>query len=187
MFWLIVGLLVCIGVPLLWITTRINRYKSLFAPAHFVELAQALQKVKAAALMQISTEGEERPPLSDDARVLRTTPDLALLYTVALRGEEYVHHYSISLAGRYTPSAVGETFTLYVAQRMGVDLHKVTLRVSEANVFHTEFVLTPTEQEAFAQHKIDVPDAERAKTLYQECLMLREQVTFTRMDTGIPR
>jgi hypothetical protein len=63
--------------------------------------------------------GQNVAPLNkDDPRALITDAGLAILYTITKSDKKYEQHMSISCYGRYIPHAVGEHFSLYVADLM---------------------------------------------------------------------
>ncbi len=107
MIWIIIGAAVLLILIVLWIISKGGVYKRIFAPEHFVELAQSLSDATAAACDKISAPTANPP--ADDARVFVTSAGVAVMYTVDQEGGNYEHHFSISMAGRYTPHAVGAT------------------------------------------------------------------------------
>ncbi|MBC8104269.1 MAG: hypothetical protein H7Z41_16965 [Cytophagales bacterium] len=185
MIWVIVGgILVIVAIFALWIRSRDKKYSKVFTDPHYVEFAGALPRMKAAALSR-SEDGEdddEEMPAPDDERVLQTSAGLAVFYTIHRRGDRYIHHYSVSLAGEYTASAVGIGFSLYFASLLGIPIEQLTLQLSEAGVFHTEFTRSGGEQAAFADRRIETLTPEAASLRFTRCLRQRESVTVTPMD-----
>lgn len=146
MTWIFIALLAASFVA--WGATR---YRRIFADRHFAEVARNVAQVKAAALEH--GDGEYRPP--DDPRARVTTAGLAMVYSISQRDDRFIHHYSVSIAGRPTPHGVGEPFTLFVAQLLGVPFDLLALSSSETStVHHAEFQLSQSEQLAFASQPI---------------------------------
>lgn len=181
-FLVVIGL-VTVGA---FVFLRMPHIVAIFSDKHYAEVAQGLVGVKAAALARVNED--ESPPTPDDPRVLRTSADLVVLYTITPQKSEFAHQYSVSTAGRVTLGAVGEIFSVYIAYLLGVDVSRIECRVSENRVFHTYFTLTPDEQEEFAARPVTVPsDAAEAKRVNAEVLRLRDSVSFAPMMVGTER
>jgi hypothetical protein len=177
--WLFVCSAIAIVGLVWWIVSRLSSYRRLFADRHLVEFSQRLAAVKQAALRDMVPTDGGGIQSADDARLLRTSADLALLYTVTIRAPgTYVHHASVSIPGRATAHAVGATFILLWARLLGVGYERLALGVSPATVHHAEFELNEGEQADFAQRAVEVPTAEWLQAFRAECLTARESLTW---------
>lgn len=177
MMWLLACLAIAAVGLVWWIVLRLSWYRRLFAVPHLMQFAQELAAVKQAAMRDVITSDGEgvRPP--DDARILRTSAGLALLYTVSLGAAgTYVHHASVSIPGRPTAHAVGETFILLWAKLLGVEYGRLALDVSPMTVHHAEFVLNENEQSDFAQRPVETPTAEWLQAFLAECATARQSL-----------
>ena len=177
--WLVVCSTIAIAGFVWWIVSRLSSYRRLFADRHLVEFSQGLAAVKQAALQDIAPANGGDIQSADDSRILRTSVDLALLYTVTIRSPgRYVHHASVSIPGGVTAHAVGATFTLLWARLLGVGYERLSLGVSPATVHHAEFELNEAEQADCVQRAVDVPTAEWIQAFRAECLMAKESLTW---------
>jgi len=100
----------------LWIVSRICAYRRFFADGHFLEVSQGVPRLKAAALDRIIATNEDQALSPADPRALVTSAGLAFFYTIHHVENRFVHHYSVSEAGRITAAALGETYALFVAK-----------------------------------------------------------------------
>jgi hypothetical protein len=177
--WLVVCSTIAIAGFVWWIVSALSSYRRLFADRHLVEFSQGLAAVKQAALRNIAPADGGDIQSADDARILRTSADLALLYTATIRSPgRYVHHASVSIPGRVTAHAVGATYILLWARLLGVGYERLSLGVSPATVHHAEFELNEEEQADFVQRTVDVPTAEWLQAFRAECLAARESLTW---------
>jgi hypothetical protein len=177
MMWFLACLAIAAVGLISWIMLRLSWYRRLFAVPHLMEFSQGLAAVKRAAMrdMIVSDEKGVQPP--DDARILRTSAGLALLYTVSLGAAgTYVHHASVSVPGRPTAHAVGETFILLWAKLLGVEYGRLALDVSPMTVHHAEFVLNEREQSELAQRPVEMPTAEWLQVFLAECTAARQSL-----------
>jgi hypothetical protein len=174
MWWVLAGL----ALGAVWlIVSRVLRYEKLFGVPHLMEFAQALPALKEAAMRQVMTGGDWGEPSPGDDRVLQTSAGLVFVYTVSIDPDgRYAHHASVSLPGRITAHAVGETFILLWARLLGIDYQRLVLQVSPATVHHAEFVLHSGEQEGFAQRPVETPTADMLKAFQAECLRARQHL-----------
>ncbi|HEY6258226.1 MAG TPA: hypothetical protein VIY51_20785 [Xanthobacteraceae bacterium] len=173
--------MVCVAIAVAgvvwWSTTRLSLYRRLFAVPHLMQFAQGIPALKQAAMRGLIASDAAAVEPSDDARILRTSAGLALVYTISKRaGGSYVHHASVSIPGRVTAHAVGETFVLLWAKLLGVEYARLTLQVSPTSVHHAEFVLDAHEQSAFAQRAVEAPAVEWLQTFQAECEKARQSL-----------
>ena len=176
MLWLLACLAIAAAGLVSWIMLRLSWYRRLFAVPHLMQFAQGLAAVKQAAMRDVITGDGEGIQPPDDARILRTSAGLAFLYTVSLGAGTYVHHASVSIPGRPTAHAVGETFILLWAKLLGVEYGRLALDVSPMTVHHAEFVLNEHEQSEFAQRPIETPTAEWLQAFLTECATARQSL-----------
>lgn len=143
-------LLVLAAVVVLYIGSRVRRYGRLFATKHYRELADRLPAARARAL-ECAESADEMSP--EDPRVIFTSAGLAVFVTIRREEEVFVHHASISTGG-YTTQAVGRTFVVFVAERLGWGFDKTRFTYSP-QVFHAEMVLDADGQRAWAGRGVE--------------------------------
>jgi hypothetical protein len=174
MWWLLAGFAL---VAVWWIVSRLRSYQRLFADSHLMEFGQALPAMKQAAMQHVTAGGERDPPPPGDGRAMLTSAGLVFVYTVRIDpAGTYVHHGSVSIPGRVTAHAVGETFILLWARLLGVGYDRLVLEVSPATVHHAEFVLDENEQAAFERRPAETPTADMLKAFQAECLTVRQNL-----------
>jgi hypothetical protein len=177
MLWFVAVTLAVAGLT--WVgVARVSLYRRLFGVPHLMEFAQELAPLKQAALRDLDPQDKDRPP--GDAPILRTSVGLALVYTIGTRSGSYVHHASVSLPGQATAHAVGATFVLLWAQRLGFDFGRLALRVSPSTVHHAEVVLNEDEQSRFAAQPVEAPTAEWLEAFLSECATARQSLRWDR-------
>ncbi len=185
MTWLVAGI---VGIAAILVVLLLRAagaaYRALFAPAHMVEFARLLGRLRAAALQRIETEPS--PIAADDPRAGATAAGLVLVYTIHRQDNQFVHHYSLSMAGRRTHHGVGGTFVMYVARLLGVEPARLVLLVSQKGVHHAEFSLTPDQQEASAATAVRIPTEREIADMLPECTRWRDRAEFHRLDTSRP-
>lgn len=170
---------ILIGLLALFVFFKERKYKAIYAPGHFAELAQFLQKAKDSACANIG-----RPPIlspTDDDRVILSTAQIVSMYTVDKIDGGYSHCFSISIAGDYTPHAVGGMFTVYFSKLLSIPPEKLQLRISEANVYHCRYHLTADEHADIYQMQIPVPTNKSAAKIHAQCMSLLEQLHWARI------
>lgn len=182
MIWIIIGAAIVLVMIVFWIVSKGGIYRRIFAAEHFVEFANSLAAATAAGCDKIN-EPPGNPP-TKDPRVFVTSAGLAVMYTVGRENGNYEHHFSISIAGRYTPHAVGGTFTVYVARLLGVDLADLHVGISQGNVYHSAFTLTQDQQATFSDRIITIPSLDDAGELHTECMDVLDRLQFERFDTN---
>jgi len=167
-----------IAVIFLWIVSRIRAYRRFFADAHFLEVSQGVPRLKAAALDKVIAPDEDEALLPSDPRALVTSAGLAFFYTIQHVGNRFVHHYSVSEAGRITAAALGETFTLFVAKLLGVPFEALKLEMGQSAIRHAEFILSDAEQSEFAARATLEMSAAEVKAFSRECMEVREHLRW---------
>jgi hypothetical protein len=179
--WPLLCLAIAVAGLAWWIMSRRSLYRTLFSDPHLMEFGQGLAARKAAALRDVigMSGGEIQSP--DDPRILRTSAGLALVYTVSIREPAtYVHHASISMPGRVTAHAVGETFILLWARLLGIEYERLALQVSPTSVHHAEFVLDENEQSSFAQRPVEAPTVALLQAFHAESARARQGLRWDR-------
>jgi hypothetical protein len=174
MWWLLACLAI---VAVWWILSRVFSYSRLFAVPHLMQFGEALPALKQAAMRDPMAGDGCIAPSPDDARIMRTSVGLVLVYTVSIDAAgRYVHHASVSIPGRVTAHAVGETFLLLWARLLGIGYDGLVLQMSPATVHHAEFALDESEQADFARRPVEAPTAEFLKAFQAECLTARQNL-----------
>jgi hypothetical protein len=167
-----------------WIALRGAKYRRIFADRHFVEVAQGVARIRSAALSRVIVSDDDVVRSPNDPRALVTSAGLALLYTIRRAENQFVHHYSVSLAGGYTAHAVGETFVLFVAKLFGVPFETLALGVGRSTVHHAEFELPQTEQAAFAGRQVLKVSPAEIAAFREEWIEARERLRWERLDAA---
>ena len=172
-----------IGIPVvllvLFVLVKGRKYNAIYAPGHFIELAQSLQRAKDAACGKIGV-----PPITpptDDDRVILSSARIASMYTVDQADDGFSHYFSISIAGGYTPHAVGGMFTVYFTNLLGIPLDKLQLGISEANVYHCRYHLTADEHTDVQDLQISIPTEESATERHRQCMADRDKLQWSRI------
>jgi hypothetical protein len=179
--WLVTCLAIAAAGLVWWIMSRVSSYRTLFGIPHLMEVGQGIAALKQAAIQDLipSDGGGIRPP--DDARILRTSAGLLLVYTVNVgTAGMYVHHASVSIPGQVTTHAVGETFLLLWAKLLGVEYERLALQASAATVYHAEFALDENEQSNFARQPVVAPTVEWLQAFQAECTNARQTLRLHR-------
>jgi hypothetical protein len=183
-FVVIVGILLAFGFWLLSSTSK--HYKDIFDATHLVEFAEGARAVKRGALEKMAED--DSPLTEDDPRVFISSKGVALSYTIAREAEDgetrFVHHYAISQAGRPTTHALGEFFSHYAAILLNLTQPPTAAFSSEVGVHHSEFTLTPAEQEEWRQQTVAIPTGETLPAVQQKILERRERVPFKTVSVG---
>lgn len=168
---------------LLRLTMSARKYARIFAGTHYAQVADGLGPARDAAATRAETPREpDGPPDDDDPRFIFTDQGLAVGYSVVRTEPEYVHHLSVSMAGGYTPRAVGETFTLFVAEAMAWPMDRARFFVSEHPVYHGEVRLTEAEHGAWAAGP--APTAADTEVFIGRAAGRGELRPFPRVDAG---
>jgi hypothetical protein len=174
--WAVIGF--ALAAIVWWILSRSRAYSRFFSDAHFLEVARGIPRIKAAALDRILAPNEDAALSPDDSRALVTSAGLAFFYTIQYIGDRFIHHYSVSEAGRITTAALGETYTLFVAKLLGVPFGALKLEIGRYAVRHAEFILSNAEQSAFVARATPEVSAEDVKTLRRELMEARERLQW---------
>jgi hypothetical protein len=171
-----------LAVIVWWIVSRILAYRRLFADESFLEVAREVDRLKVAALNKITALDEDESSSPTDPRALVTSAGLALFYTVRRIDDRFVHHYSVSVAGRYTAHTVGEGFALFVAKLLGVPFEALTLEIGPSAVHHAEFHLSSAEQSRFALRAVARLSLAEIKSFRKEWLEARKYLQWKRLE-----
>ena len=178
--WICAGLAVALSaaVVLLWLLSRGGFYKRVFADEHFLEVARALPRVKAAAVGGVYETDEPMESPENNPRVLVTSAGLVLAYTVRCDGDRYVHHYSVSAAGGVTAHSLGEPYVLFVAKLLGVPYDALNLGVGRSTVHHAEFYTDEAGLAEFAARPVAEMSATDVTSFRREWIAVREKLQW---------
>lgn len=167
----------------IWIALRIRRSGRLLDDGHFLEVASGVQRLKVAALERVIVTGEGKVRSPEDLGSLVTSAGLAMAYSCTRAGEQFVHHYSMSVAGGYMAHAVGERLMLFVAKVLGVRFEKLALLVAvRSMVYHAEFSLREAEQSAFVSSSISELSVAEVHSFLREFLEAPQHLEWQRWD-----
>ncbi|MHC4717823.1 MAG: hypothetical protein ACYS5V_12695 [Planctomycetota bacterium] len=144
-----------------WLLLKLRRYTGIFADAHMTEIAERFDSVRGFAYRLADEPLEPWPISPDDPRVAVTRKGVVLAYTIRRDGRRYVHHFSVSVAGAYTPPSVGGSLVIYLDSLLDHDHEQVEFGVSNGSVYHGEFQLEPDEEETTAHQPLALPDDPR--------------------------
>ncbi|MES2462967.1 MAG: hypothetical protein V4671_20475 [Armatimonadota bacterium] len=156
---------------------RSAQLKQIFSDAHLIEIAEQLEAVKPLAV-HLAEVSEAPFALEDDPRAFMTGAGIVLYYTISHDDGLYFHHFSLKDSYGITPHAVGATLVVYVARLFSVSPEILTVERSQQQVFHVSFKLSGEEQKAFARTPLHVPSARAARTLFNECLEIRQNLVI---------
>ncbi|GMV80467.1 MAG: hypothetical protein AMXMBFR7_16510 [Planctomycetota bacterium] len=185
-------LAICAGIALpifvIWILSRSSNYDKLFDDAHVLWVAGQISLLKAAALEQIGTENAPLVFAVDDRRRLISDAGIAMLYTISRNDRgRYEHHASVSLAGAYTPRAIGELFVLLLANRLRIPFERLSLSVSPARVHHVEWEFDEAEQAAFVERRVETPAPDWPALFREERMRIRPRLKWKELDIRVER
>jgi hypothetical protein len=74
-----------------------------------------------------------------------TSSGLVVVYTVAKREAEFVHHCSVSTRGGVTAHTVGSTFLLLVVRLLGLPAERMDFHFGQSTVHHGEVAVDEAE------------------------------------------
>ncbi len=176
-------------VILLFMMRRRAAYKRLFADAHFLEIAEGVRHLKAAALARMEkSEQKSAPPdnPNNDPRVLITSQNLCVFYTISEGEESFDHHFSLGIAKGYTATPVGETFSLYLAHLLAFASQHFTIERSQNGIYHVEWQLTPETQETFARTPVKIPERAELPAIYERLEKWRGEISIQQTEISLP-
>jgi hypothetical protein len=185
--WICLGL--GVAAPVIWIALRVRLSRRLLAEEHFLEVARGVLRLKAAALERVIVTEEDNVRWGEDPRTLVTSSRLAVIYTLhkTEEQEQFVHHYSMSVAGGYMAHAVGERLVLFVAKLLGVPFEKLALLVVvRSMVYHAEFILSEAEQAEFVSRSVSELSVAEVNAFLREFLEASKHLQWQRWDVGLP-
>ncbi len=156
----VLALLAIIAVAY-FVIRRGRIYRPLFTPEHYDEVAGLLVALRESALdeLKVGATPDSDPP------ALVSSAGLALSYSIAPKGELFVHHLAISLPAHITPHAVGDRFALFLANRLGVPTDQVRLGASQSTVHHMEFDVDGKKNNQLATRPIGPPSESELEEL----------------------
>src|SRR5262249_45910610 len=136
------------------VVSRAKTYRRLFGDDHFLEIAKAAARLKAAGVEQLTQTDSDLPSSSDDPRILLTSAGLAIVYTVRQEEAAFRHHCSVGVQRGITANAVGGTFLMYVARLLGLPIERMQFEIGKSTVHHGEVVLDAAQHEALVSARV---------------------------------
>jgi hypothetical protein len=174
------AILAGVALLMLFVRNRVRTYSYLFGEDHYMEFAQEVDRIKQAALGQVETHLPSAPYGPDDPRVMHTSADMVVFYVIARDKNLFRHRFTVHLAGRFTPSFIGEMFSLYIITLLGEERERFRLSITLRSVFVGEIMLTSREQEMFAFREIAAPTRDSVRTTHTGLLLQCRRVRFNR-------
>lgn len=177
-----VGVVLFLGmmVVVLMMIVKGPGYRRIFAARHFVEFGGLVAAAGKAGCTLMNEPPIE--PANEDGRLVVSSAGLVFVYSVDEEAGEYVHRLSVSIAGKYTPHALGGTFTVFAAQVLGLDPTKGKVGISPNRVHHAEFLLQRAEQAEFERRTPTVPKEEQVSVIHKECGELRDRLDWAKIE-----
>lgn len=170
------GLVVLAFIGWVWFNSR--RYAKILRAAHYVEVAQGAPHLKGAALEYLDCASDEL--VAADPRVLTTSADLVIAYTIRHSPALWTHHVAVHMATGFTPHRVAAPVIVFLLRLFGIGLPQAVVEITSTRVFHVEWALNEDEQAAFAARAIVVPSLAQARRIHLECLRRRDDLRLGR-------
>ena len=148
-----------------WLALKLRRHTRILSDDHLAEVAERFDAVRSFAYRLADEPLAADPVDPGDPRVAVTRDGVVVAYTIRRDGTRYVHHFSVSVAGGYTPPSVGGSLVVYLDSLLGRDPGQVDFGVSHGTVYHGEFTVDADEEPAVQAQPLalpgDVPTARR--------------------------
>ncbi len=172
-------LLATVILLFVWLLLKQRVYSGILSDAHLMEVAEKFDSVRSFAyrLAEEPLEAAEINP--DDPRVDITHSGVVVAYTVRRDGKRYLHHFSVSVAGGYTPPSVGGSLVIYLDSLLGRDPDTVEFGVSNGCVYHGEFAVDADEEQRVHAQPLALPDDIQATR--QRCTNIWNHTPFRRV------
>jgi len=168
--WLLGGM----GLLLLWaLVSRARSYRRLLSDAHFLAIASGAADLKRAARERVIRVESDAIADARDARVLRTGAGLALVYTVTLRGGDFVHHCSVSFPGQHVAQGSTELFLQFAVRVLGFPVAQTRCEQGSGAVKHAECALSATQHAALGEQPALDLSIEHLRALRLEAMNAR--------------
>jgi len=162
-----------------WLALKLHRYTRVLSGQHLVEIAERFDSVRSFAYRLADEPLDAGPVDPDDPRVAVTRDGVVLAYTIRRDGRRYVHHFSVSVAGAYTPPTVGGSLVVYLDSLLGRDPDQVEFGVSNGAVYHGEFTVDADEQPAVEARPLALP--RDAQAVRRHCATVWRHTPYRRM------
>jgi hypothetical protein len=178
LLFILLTLLVIVIILVVTIGPIFKKYSRIFSLNHYREICVKMSNIKEAAIKAIPTDTDDSPIKRDDPRTLITSAGLAIFYTISKTETTYEHHFSISMPGQDIPHAIGEHFSIYVADLMAWEIHDAVFFFSDTPVFHARLELPSDKQLAWEKTLITLPRVASKDDIRKRNQELRAQVKF---------
>lgn len=159
------------------VVQRGRRYRAIFAPAHFRELASALKELKP----ELESVAETARPSS-----LLTSAGVGVVYTVSPAEDGTQHHLSLSYRGGFLARAAGLAIVGFLVELMGIDIRRVHPFATQTGVLHAVFKLSPEEQAAWRGYAVVAPEGEELDQRVARSLSAREVLLARLAQVEVP-
>lgn len=180
MLWLLIApLWIALLIGLIWFFLRAKnnagRYEAIFEPAHLIEFAEVVRRVRADAL----ETAHGAAPSSPSPGGSPTTGGLRLHYTAAREAAAWQHHFSMACEGGALAPSTARFLFAYSRHLLGLEGVPVELGVSDANRFHMTWAIPESAEYAWEAREVPVPAPEELQGVLEQCWHQAEQVRIS--------
>jgi len=162
-----------------WLALKLRRFTRVLSDDHLVEIAERFESVRSFAYRLAEEPMDTGAVDPNDPRVAVTRDGVVVAYTIRRDGRRYVHHFSVSVAGAYTPPSVGGSLVVYLDSLLGRDPGQVEFGVSNGAVYHGEFTVGADEEPDGRPEPLALPRDVQAARRY--CASVWRHTPYRRM------
>jgi hypothetical protein len=169
--WIGIGAaLALVGVLATLVASSVQRIRRLLDPEHLRWVLRSVVDQRQAALARLAF------PVSDpsDPRLALSPAGLALAYTIERRDGVWVHHLSLSAAGRPVAAAIGGALCTWLARATGAAGARWWRMPS--GVHHMHFELDDAAHEALVGRAVEIPSADALREQLAAAMAARDEL-----------
>ncbi len=184
MTWVVVAVVVLLFVIVAYRLAAGAPYAKIFAAPHLAELAQKLDKAKAAALADLAEGGasdEDPAKAVERGAAFVTSAGIGMMYAIAKKDDAFEHHLSMSWRGGAFAKSGAATVLAFVRKVLGFGDARCTVEPADRGVFHLVASMTPAQHESFAARTASLPDERASTRLLAESLASAERTELLAM------
>lgn len=178
MTWIVVAAVVLLLVVAGYRLAAGAPYAKIFAAPHLAELAQKLDKAKAAALAELAEGGtadEDAAKAIERGAAFVTSAGIGMMYAIAKKDDAFEHHLSMSWSRGAFAKSGAATVLAFVRKVLGFDGAACTVEAADRGVFHLVASMTPAQHASFAERTAAPPDERASTRLLAESLASPER------------